>query len=394
MDGNEILKKPVAILGGGACAQTFAAEFTLSGHNVRLYELPELAMESLGDVLKTHEIELGGKQLNFKWFRRTGVAKVDVVTTEITEALKGAGLVIVAIPAKGHKAFFEKMIPCLEDNQVISIFPDNFGSLILKNMVREKRININVMIGGWSSMPYGVRIIEPGKLDCIIRIRNLLCDALPSKDGDKFFEILKGIPAFDGAVELKRGDTIIGVDLSNPNPAVHIPGSILNVGAMEVSEMEGILGIPSGKYSMYKYGMSPAVSRVQLAFYQEERRIADAMGIKIIEHREDQFFWKGSIMGIEYWVPFADVVLPPIVGPDSVEHRYFTEDIPVGAVVRYRLAQKIGVEVPIIESLIRIGSITCKRDFLKEGISLKELGIEELNKEQIVRYVREGVRPS
>jgi len=394
MDGNEILKKPIAILGGGACAQTFAAEFSLTGYEVHLYELPELAVESLGDVLKSHRIEIGGKQLNFKWFRRTGVAKVDVVTTEITEALKGAGLLIVAIPAKGHKAFFEKMIPCLEDGQVISIFPDNFGSLMLKNMMREKRININVMIGGWSSMPYGVRIIEPGKLDCIIRIRNLLCDALPNTDGDKFFEILKGIPAFDGAVELKRGDTIIGVDLSNPNPAVHIPGSILNVGAMEVSEMEGILGIPSGKYSMYKYGMSPAVSRVQLAFYQEERRIADAMGIKIIEHREDQFFWKGSIMGIEYWVPFADVVLPPIVGPDSVEHRYFTEDIPVGAVVRYNLAKKLGVEIPITESLIRLGSVICKRDFLKEGISLKELGIEDLNKEQIIRYVRDGVRPS
>jgi len=386
----EILEKPIAVLGGGACAQTFGAELTLAGYRVRLYELPELAPETLGEVLKTHKIELGGKQLNFKWFRRAGVAKIDVVTTEITEALKGAGLVIVAIPAKGHKAFFEKMIPYLEDGQVISIFPDNFGSLMLKNMMQEKRIGRNVMIGGWSSMPYGVRMIEPGKLDCIIRIRNLLCDALPNKDGDKFFEILKGIPAFDGTVELKRGDTIIGVDLSNPNPVVHIPGSILNVGAMEVSEMEGILGIPSGKYSMYKYGMSPAVSRVQLAFYQEERRIADAMGIKIIEHREDQFFWKGSVMGIEYWVPFADVVLPPIVGPDSVEHRYFTEDIPVGAVVRCHLAKKFGVEVPIIESLIRLGSVVCKRDFLQEGVSLQDLGIEGLDKNQIIRYIREG----
>ncbi len=394
MNRGEILKKPVAVLGGGACGQTFAAEFTLAGYNkVRLYELPEFASESLGDVLKTHEIELGGKQLNFKWFKRAGVAKVDVVSTEIGEVLKGVGLVILALPAKGHKAFFEKMIPYLEDGQVISIFPDNFGSLMLRHMLREKGVNINVLIGGWSSMPYGVRVLEPGKLDCILRIRSLLCDALPSKDGDKFFEILKGTPAFDGTVEFHRGDTILGVDLSNPNPVVHIPGSILNVGAMEVSEMEGILGIPSGKYSMYKYGMSPAVSRVQLAFYQEERRIADAMGIRIIEHREDQFFWKGSVMGIEYWVPFADVVLPPVVGPDSVEHRYFTEDIPVGAVVRYHLAKKFGVEVPIIESLIQLGSVVCQQDFFKEGISLKQLGIEDLNKEQIMRYVKEGIRP-
>lgn len=392
MTRGKILEKPVAILGGGVCAQTFAAELTLEGYKVRLYELPEFAPETLAGVLKTHEIELGGKQLNFKWFRRAGIARVDVVTTEISEALKGAGLVIVAIPAKGHKPFFEKMIPYLGDGQVVSIFPDNFGSLMLRNMMREKGCDANVIVGGWTSMPYGVRIVEPGKVDCILRIRELVCDALPSKDGDTFFEILKGIPAFDGTVELKRGDTVIGVGLSNPNPVVHVPGSILNVGAMEVSEMEGTLGIPKGKYSMYKHGMSPAVSRVQFAFYQEERKIADTMGIKMIEYREDQFFWKGSVMGIEYWVPYADTVLPPIVGPDSVEHRYFTEDIPVGTVIRYHLAKKFGVEVPIIESLIQLGSVTCEQDFLKEGISLKELGIDDLDKEQIIRYIREGVR--
>ena len=261
---NRVLEKPVAVLGGGACAQTFAAEFTLAGYKVHLYELPELAQGTLGEVLRTHEIELGGTQANFKWFRRAGVAKVNVVTTEIAEALKEAGLVIVAIPAKGHKPFFEKMIPCLEDGQVVSIFPDNFGSLMLRKMMRDKGCNVDVIIGGWTSMPYGVRLMEPGKLDCLIRIRELLGDALPSRDGDRFFDVLKGIPAFDGVVELKRGDTIIGVDLSNPNPAVHVPGSILNVGAMEVSEMEGTLGIAKGKYSIYKHGMSPAVARAHL----------------------------------------------------------------------------------------------------------------------------------
>jgi len=387
----KILGKPVAILGGGACAQTFAADFTLAGYKVRLYELPELAQGTLGEVLRTHEIELGGAQTNFKWFRRAGVAKVNVVTTEISEALKEAGLIIVAIPAKGHKPFFEKMIPYLEDGQVISIFPDNFGSLMLKNMMHDKDCDVDVIIGGWSSMPYGVRVVEPGRLDCLSRIRHLVGDSLPSKDGDKFLEHLKGIPAFDGTMEIERGDTIIGVDLSNPNPVVHVPGSILNVGAMEVSEMEGILGIAKGKYSMYKYGMSPAVSRVQFAFYQEEVKIADAIGVKIAEHQEGQFFSHGSIMGVEYLAPFTDVLFPPIVGPTSVEHRYFTEDIPVGTVVRYNLAKKLGVEVPTIESLIRLGSLCCKRDFLKEGISLRELGIEDLTKEEIIRYVKEGI---
>jgi opine dehydrogenase len=393
MEKTKILEKPIAILGGGVCAQTFAADLTLAGYRVRLYELPEFAPETLGEVLETREIELGGMQLNFKWFKREGIAKVDVVTTDISEVIKGAGLVILALPAKGHRPFFEKMIPFLEDGQMVSIFPDNFGSLLLRNMMREQGCDAEVIVGGWTSMPYGTRIVKPGKVDCILRIRELQCDALPSKDGEVFFETLKELPAFDGILELKRADTVIGVGLSNPNPVVHVPGSLLNVGAMEVSEMEGTLGLAKGKYSMYKYGMSPAVSRVQLAFHQEERKLADAMGIRMIEYREDQFFWKGSVMGIEYWVPYADTILPPIVGPDSVEHRYFTEDIPVGTAIRYHLAKKFGVEVPIIESMIRVASVACNHDFLKEGISLRELGIEDLDKEGIMRYVREGIRP-
>lgn len=389
---NKILERPVAVLGGGACAQAFAAEFTLTGHRVHLYELPQFAPTTLGPVLETTEIELGGAQLNFKWFKRTGIARIHLVTTDMGKALRGAGLIIVAIPAKGHKPFFEQMIPHLEAGQVISIFPDNFGSLMLKQMMEEKGCRVKVIIGGWSSMPYGVRMIEPGKLDCIMRTRELMGDALPGKDGDEFFAALKGIPSFDGTIELKRGDTIIGVGLSNPNPVVHVPGSILNVGAMEVTAMEGTLGIPKGKYSMYKHGMSPAVARLQFAFYQEERTIAAAMGIEMVEYREDQFYWKGSIMGMEYWVPFVDVIMPPITGPDSVEHRYFSEDIPVGTVIRYHLARRFGVDVPVIESLIRLGSAVCRRDFLGEGVTLSQLGIDKLNKEQTIGFIREGIK--
>ena len=121
--------------------------------------------------------------------------------------------------------------------------------------------------------------------------------------------------------------------------------------------------------------------------------MASAMGIKIAEYTQEQFFSKGSVMAVEYFVPFLDVILPPIVGPDSTEHRYFTEDIPVGTVVYYHLAQKFGVDVPIIESIIRLGTVICKRDFLKEGRSLREMGIEGLTKEQIIEYIRHGLRP-
>ncbi|MEM0312962.1 MAG: NAD/NADP octopine/nopaline dehydrogenase family protein [Candidatus Bathyarchaeia archaeon] len=110
---------------------------------------------------------------------------------------------------------------------------------------------------------------------------------------------------------------------NNPNPVVHVPGSILNVGVMEVSESEGIFSIEKGKFSMYRHGMSPSISRVQYAFYQELRKIADAVNIKITEYREEQFYTKLSVRGVEFQNPFGEA----IIGPLSVEDRYFTKDI-------------------------------------------------------------------
>jgi len=391
--GVVLVGRVVAILGGGACAQTFAADLSLAGWRARLFELPEFAPRSLGDALETHEIELTGVQSNFRWFSRSGVAKVDVISTDISEVVPGADLVIVAVPAIAHKVFFEKLIPYLEDGQVVSIFPDNFGSLVLSRMMRERDVGVDITLGGWSSMPYGTRVVEPGKVDCMTRIYRLRYDALPSTDREKFIAAFKGFPPFDGVSRIETADTVIGVGFSNPNPVVHVPGSILSVGPMEVSESEGTLGIPKGRFSMYKHGMAPSVSRVQLEFYRELKKIANAYGIKITEYSEEQFFWKLSVMGVEYACPFAEALITPIWGPTSVKHRYFIEDIGVGTVAFYSFAKKAGVDVPIIESLIRLGCIICQVDFFREGRTLAELGLEHMTVEQIVRFVREGVLP-
>ena len=43
-----------------------------------------------------------------------------------------------------------------------------------------------------------------------------------------------------------------------------------------------------------------------------------------------------------------------------------------------------------IESLIRLGNIACKRDFLEEGLRLEDLGLDALDKQQIMTLLREG----
>jgi len=380
----------IAILGAGAVGQTMAADLTLSGYRVRLYELPEFAPRSLAEVLNTRRIELRGDQINFKGFKREGVAEISLVTTDMAEAVRDAELIIVTVPALGHKEFFRRLIPHLQDGQVVSIMPDNFGSLMLRRMMREAGRQPKVIVGGWTSVPYGTRLMGPGKVDCMIRAYRLRGDTLPSRDWDDFLKIHRELPFFS-PTKLEHSDTVIAVGMENPNPVVHVPGSILNVGAMEVSQREDVLGVKKGEWSLYRHGMSPAVVRVIEAFYGELKKIAESIGIRLITYTQEQFYHKHSIMHESFLAPFYEASpIMGIKGPLSVQDRYFTEDIPVGTVTYWQLAKKFDVEVPVIESLIRLGSIICGSDFFREGRTLKDYGLEGLSKEAILSYLKEG----
>ena len=115
MSKMEYLKDmPVAVLGGGAVGKTCAADIKLAGREVRLYDVMPFAEKSLKDLDKTG-ILFDGIQRNRDCFERSGRAFIDVVTTDIEKAIKGAGHIVVSCGSWGHEAMFRAMIPYLED---------------------------------------------------------------------------------------------------------------------------------------------------------------------------------------------------------------------------------------------------------------------------------------
>ncbi|MEU6915848.1 NAD/NADP octopine/nopaline dehydrogenase family protein [Streptomyces olindensis] len=61
--------------------------------------------------------------------------------------------------------------------------------------------------------------------------------------------------------------------------------------------------------------------------------------------------------------------------PDSVNHRYFTEDIPFGLVIWSSLAAQIGLSMPLTDSFIALSNTLCGRDFVAEGRTAESLGL-------------------
>ena len=392
-------KKVITVLGAGAVGKTIAADCALAGSEVRICDLPPYAEKSLFGIERAG-IKFRGLQLNLYGFRREGIAYLDMVTNDMAKAVKGAEIVVVAVPCVAHKIFFEKLIPLLEDGMAIHIFPDNYGSMILRKMMREAGCEKKVIVGGWSSSPYGTRVVKQGgvalpEVDVEYRAITLRGSAMPHCDQEAFIESGKHIGALDSVYEGEGpglGDTAMDIGFSNVNPILHAPGVILGVGVME--NFGVLFGTHKEDFSIYTHAYCPSISKVQYALYCEEVALAEALGVGMQKYDEEKFYSRESILGAEYMgddyvIPFEDINHVAMgTGPTSVNSRYLTEDIPVGCHIFHLLGKLLGVKTPIIDSMITLASTMLDTDYFKNGYTLEDIGIGGMTVEEINKYLR------
>lgn len=396
---------PIAVLGGGAVGKTVAADCKLAGREVRLYSR---SSRSLANVERSG-IRLDGIQRNLYDFHREGTAMLDLVSNDMAKVVSGAKLVILSVPALAHEDYIRELVPLLEDGMVIHIFTDNYATLLIRKYMREMGVQKDVIVGGWSSAPYGTRIEKvagfwTNHVGVKYRAITLRGAAMPAKDTEDFLESAKYLPAMDSVTTGDgpvAGDTVLDIGFANINPVIHVPASILGVSSMENWSL--VYGNPPDSYSMYSHGLCPTICNVQYQFYEEQCRIAKAIGVGIPFFSYKQFFSRRSVLTAEYMGVDEygnDNVVFPLdkpcdegnTGPNDINHRYITEDIPVGCKIYHDLGRKFGVKTPIIDSMIVLGGAFHNTDYLETSrYSLDYLGIGKLGHKALLTYIRDGV---
>ncbi len=362
-----MLDKPIAVLGGGNGAHMMAGDFTLAGYRVKMFEHPNFA-GGFQTTLETKRIKVSG-------IGRTGVAELFDATTDIKEVLKDVELINVVVPAFGHGLFFNEMLPHLKDGQKVVIWAGNFGSLLLRKLLKEQRPDLAITIAEVNSIPYGTRLKAPADVELALAANRVILATLPADQTKELVEQLKELVPV-----LEAGDNVLSVALSNPNPICHPPGSLLNVGRIQYS---------GGEFYMYREGVTEAVARVIKQLYEETVAVGKALGVKVLEYDDREFRTPGTIMApATFEAPFDTLrVIGNIKGPKSIQDRYITEDLPFSLVLMSQLGDKFEVDTPIIDSIINIGAVVCKCDFWEIGRTMETLGIEDFSKDEILNLV-------
>jgi opine dehydrogenase len=137
-----------------------------------------------------------------------------------------------------------------------------------------------------------------------------------------------------------------------------------------------------GEFYMYKERLTPSVKKVIYAMDHERSVLFTALGYN--PYTYDQIFQDCFNMTV------AEFAANSSKGPFSMQDRYVTEDIPMGASLTVSLARKMGLNVPTYETMIHLASVVNETDFYSSGRTLQNLGLDQLSPAAFDTYLRTG----
>lgn len=348
--------KTVAILGGGNGGFAAAAHLSTRGHRPQLYNR---SAETVAAVRSAGAVQYSG-------VLGEGTATVPVVTTDMAEALDGADLVMVCLPATALTAVATQLADHVDGSRPILLNPGGTGgALAVRGALADAGCGSVPPLVETNTLTYICRKRSDDHVHVSSLVENVRCATLPGS-GDDAFD-----PFRDLYPSLKRVPNVLHTSLSNVNAVLHPPGVVLSAAWIEHT---------GGNFRFYFDAGTPAVASVMEDVEEERLAIADALGVSVDPFPE-MFADIGSTSAAAAesgsFLRMLKESEPnkSIKAPDSVDHRYFNEDVPFGLVPMAELGRWAGVETPVIDSLVTIASSVNGADYREAGWTLADLGI-------------------
>jgi len=365
------LTTTVAVLGAGHSGFGLAGDLALRGVRVRLCEHPDFAA-AIEPVRQAGGIKVRG-------VTGEGTARLELVTTDAAAALAGASLVFVVVPAYAHDAMAALAAPHLQPDQTVILMPGNAGGALAFRRSLQQLGGPAVTVAEASSFVFACK--KEGAAGVWIRgvKRGLPVGVLPAEaTGEVMAKLLPLYP------DLTAASDVLETSLSNANHIAHPPALLLNVARIEA------LG---GDYSFFHEGMTPSVARLTEVMDAERLGVVTALGYppettlaQLIRFYGDQGFGGATYYEAVHTTPVHGAAR----APSSVDHRYFTEDLPFGLVPIVEIGSALGMRLPATRGLIDVVGALTGVDFWSTGRTLERLGLAGMNASEMRRHARTG----
>lgn len=358
------------VIGAGHGGKAMAAHLALMGLRVTLYNrtLDHIA------ALKAR----GGIDLESAGGGPHGFSRLALVTSEISEALQAAHMIMVVVPSSAHADVARSVAPHLKDGQMIVLHPGRTcGALEFVKALRDNGCTADVTVAEAETFIYASRSDGPAQAR-IFRIKEAVpLAALPAVRTQAVLEAIW--PAYPQFID---GVNVLHTGLNNMGAIFHPALTLLNAGWIEATH---------GDYQFYIDGVTHSVARVLEVLDRERVTVASSLGLRARTAMEWlQMAYNTSGEDLQEAIHNQPGYYG-IKAPSTLNHRYIFEDVPMSLVPIASLGQRFGVSVAGMDSIIRLACIVHRTDYWRRGRTVDKLGIGDLSVSELTRYVNEGV---
>lgn len=366
------MSEKITIIGGGNGGFAAAADLTIRGHRVTLFEMPEFA-DNVKAIQQTGGIELEVMPGNGL---EGGFAKLFSITTDIKEALSDCDIVFVIAPSYAHAAMAKVAAPYIREDMIIVLSPANFGgSIIFRRSLIEHGCSSKVQVAEFDCLVYGTR--KKDDLSVLLRAykHNLGCAVFPSEGSDAIFRRLKGVYP-----HIIKRDNVLETGVSNLNTYGHPVWMIGN-----------LFNLDNKKDFVIREGKSESICKMRDGIDKEHMGLRDIgfdvqpIGEIFLSYYKYQGY--NGETTTEFW---QNTRLHDNKAPTEIKHRFLNEDVPFGLVPLEELLEQYNLPHPLITGVINIASFICDEDFREKGMKLEYAGMKGLTVGQLKKYLRYG----
>ncbi|QZY56516.1 NAD/NADP-dependent octopine/nopaline dehydrogenase family protein [Crassaminicella profunda] len=353
----------IAILGSGNGGVAAAADWSLAGHQVRLFDFKQFSA-NIDAINKKGGIEVKGAIQGF--------AKLAYAGHDIEKTLDGAEFILVIGPAYSSEAFGKACKSYLKKEQMVCICPSSCGgAIVFKNAVGLNIEDENYIISETSTLPYACRVTGLAEVTIYHKLTGgLYVAAMPSKYLEKVYDVFKLV--YPGSEPVK---SIFMTMMQTGNTIIHPSVTLLNASRIESTK---------GDFLFYEEGATPAAGRLMEALDKEKIALSDKLEAGLIPDVKVKIY-QGYNQIEDYETGYSTAEgFKGIKAQNQLDHRYLNEDVGYGLVFMSELAKQVGVETPVMDAMILIASIITKRDYRKEAArTMKTLGLEKYTLDEL-----------
>ena len=345
-------KLKFCVCGAGAGGLAISAYLASRGCAVNLYNR---SAERIAPLRHSKEITAQGEL--------EGRFDLDLVTSDLGEAIDGVQVIMVVIPAMAHGDLARHLAQHVQPGQLVILNPGRtFGALEVGQVFKSAGVAADVTIAEAQSLIFACRVLEPGTVK-ILKFKNSVpLSCMPAWRIPELITLLH-----DALPQFMPGDDILKTGLSNVGCILHPIATVLNSAWIEDNR---------GDFDFYHQGISRSVSLVIEAVDEERLAVARGLGITVPSVKEWIYLSYGIHGDTLYDALQNNPAYKGIIAPRNLNHRYVHEDIPMGLVPISSLGKMLGVATPTTDLIIQLAQLVSGKNFYENGRNVESLRLD------------------